>query len=130
MTPFTAPKIRRLAKASVFLAGLGLTAACTATATTPRPSSAGSLSCDIAVTQSGATVTYQGRVHANEAVSGTYSLRLTGPGTNIAQGGPFSARAGETVTIGQANLSGTPARTSAALTLSVNGSTYNCAATQ
>lgn len=130
MTRFTAPQMRRLATASALLAALGLSAACTATATTPLPSSAGPLSCDIAVSQSGGTVTYRGRVQANEAISGTYSLRLTGAGTNIAQGGPFTARAGETVTIGQANLTGPASRYSAALTLSVNGGTYNCAANE
>lgn len=121
MTAFTAPKLRHMLCATVIFAGLGLAAAVSATTTTAP------LACDIAVDQNGHMVSFQGRVQATESLSGTYSLTLSGGGTNIRQGGSFTAPAGEVVTLGQANLSGTPERYDATMTLNVNGATYNCA---
>jgi len=124
MTAFTAPKFHAVATTALVILGLGMTIADSATATTPA---AAPLACDIAVDQNGHMVSFQGRVQATEDLTGTYSLTLRGGGTNIRQGGAFAADAGDLVTLCQANLSGSPDRYDADLTLSVNGATYNCA---
>ncbi len=120
MTGFTAFPLRRALACTVILAGLGLAAASGATTTAP-------LACDITVDQTGRMVHFQGRVQATTPLSGTYSLTLSGGGTNLRQGGAFTAAAGEIVTLGQANLSGTPERYDVDMTLNVGGTIYNCA---
>jgi hypothetical protein len=130
MTALSNTSSRRLLPATVLLAGVGLAAGCAATATTAPIASTRSpaaFSCALDVIQAGRMVAFQGQVQANQPVSGTYSLTLSGGGTNIRQGGPFSARPGETVPVGQATLSGTPDRYDANLGITVNGTTYNCA---
>lgn len=124
MTSKSPLTLRTLLPATVILAGLGIAAVSNATTTT---AASAPLACDIAVDQSGRMVNFQGRVQAHEALTGTYALTLSGGGTNIRQGGAFSAREGEIVTLGQANLSGDPSRYDATMVLSVNGATYNCA---
>jgi hypothetical protein len=69
-------------------------------------------------------------VQASESLSGSYSFSLAGRGTNIRQGGAFTARAGETVTLGQSMLSGDAADYDASLSLTVNGETYRCRAVE
>jgi len=125
MTALSAPTSRRLSPATVLLAGVGLAAGCsTPVVSTLSPAP---LACALEVDQTGPMTRFQGQVQAFEALSGSYSLTLVGGGTNIRQGGPFSARSGETVSLGQANLSGTPGRYDANLSITVNGTTYNCA---
>jgi CsgH protein len=127
MTAFTVSKLRHVLPATLIIAGLGLAVATSATATPTTSSDTAPLACDIAVEQNGRMVSFQGRVQTSEDLTGTYSLSLSGGGTNIRQGGAFSADAGDIVTLGQANLSGTPDRYDVDLTLSVGGATYNCA---
>lgn len=130
MSTFSATSLRRLLPATLILAGVGLVAGCNTTTATPHSRTAyaaAPLACEITAQQNGHMVNFQGRVMANESLSGTYSLTLSGSGTSIRQGGAFTARAGETVTVGQANLSGSADRYNATMTLSVNGGTYNCA---
>ncbi len=126
MTAFTVSKLRHVLPATLIVAGLGLAATTSATATPPA-SEAPPLACDVAVDQNGRMVSFQGRVQADEDVSGTYNLTLSGGGTNIRQGGAFVADAGDIVTLGQANLSGAPDRYDVDLTLSIDGETYSCA---
>lgn len=129
MTAHSAPSPRRLLPAAVLLAGAGLAAGCAVSATAPIAStrSPAAFACALDMDQSGRMVAYQGRLQASEAVSGSYSLTVAGGGTNIAQVGPFSARPGETVTLGQATLAGPPGRYDADLSITVNGTTVNCA---
>jgi len=125
MTARSAPSPRRLSPATVLFAGVGLVAGCTspiASTLSPAP-----ITCTLEVDRNDHMTRFQGQVRASEALSGSYSLTLVGGGTNIRQGGPFSARPGETVSLGQANLSGTPERYDANLSVTVNGTTYNCA---
>ncbi len=125
MTAFTTRKNRRILPAALILAGVGLAAACnTTTATEVRTAP---IACDIAVDEAGRMVTFQGRVQATETVSGSFNLHLTGRGTNIRQGGPFTARAGEIVTLGNSRLSGDADAYDADLSITVNGATYDCA---
>jgi len=126
MTALPVSKLRHVLAAPLIVAGLGLAAASSATATPPVTETA-PIACDIAVDQNGRMVSFQGRVQASHDLSGTYNLTLSGGGTNIRQGGAFAADAGDIVTLGQANLSGTPDRYDADLTLSIDGETYSCA---
>jgi len=120
-------KTRRFFPAALILAGAGLAAACT-TASVAQDTATAPFACQIAVEDTGRATSFRGLVQASESLSGSYSLHLTGRGTNIRQGGGFSARAGETVTLGQSMLSGDAADYTAELTLTVNGATYSCQA--
>ena len=126
MTSLSVSKLRHVIPATLIVAGLGLAAATGATATPPAAETA-PIACDVAVDQNGRMVSFQGRVQASHDLTGTYSLTLSGGGTNIRQGGAFAADAGDIVTLGQANLSGTPDRYDVDLTLSIDGETYSCA---
>jgi len=128
MTALPVSKLRQVLPAALIVAGLGLAATNSATATPPAADTA-PIACDIAIDQNGRMVSFQGRVQASHDLSGTYSLTLSGGGTNIRQGGAFAADAGDIVTLGQANLSGTPDRYDVDLTLSIDGETYSCATT-
>lgn len=124
-SPFVS-RLRQVLPATLIVAGLGLAATNSATATPPAADPA-PIACDVAVEQHGRMVSFQGRVQASEDLSGIYSLTLSGGGTNIRQGGPFAAEAGDIVTLVQANLSGSPGRYDVDLTLSIDGETYSCA---
>ncbi len=118
-------KTRRFLPAALILAGAGVAAACT-TSFADEASSTSPFACEIAVDESGLGTQFLGRLQASEAVTGRYDLSLAGRGTNIRQAGAFAARAGETVTLGQAMLSGPASRYDADLTITVNGATYRC----
>lgn len=122
---------RRMLPAALILAGFGLAAACSSAISTPLQASENApLACEIAADQDGRMIQFQGRLQSNTAISGSYDLTLSGPGTNIRQGGPFRASAGEVVQLGQARLSGNADRYDSELTVTVNGATYRCPATQ
>ncbi len=125
MTASIAPKTRRILLPAMILAGAGLAAACNSTTASPVSTTA-PFACDIAVEEDGRMVNFQGRVQASEAISGSYNLHLSGRGTNIRQGGPFSARAGEIVTLGQSRLSGAPESFDAELSITVDGTEFSC----
>ncbi|WP_071676125.1 curli-like amyloid fiber formation chaperone CsgH [Nioella nitratireducens] len=118
-------KTRRFLPAALILAGAGIAAACTSSIAEETASTA-PFACEIAVDESGASTQFQGRLQANSAVTGRYDLSLAGRGTNIRQAGAFTARADETVTLGQAMLSGPASRYDADLSITVNGVTYRC----
>ena len=114
---------RRFLPAALILAGPGLAAACTSasTATTSAP-----FACEIAVSETATGTRFEGRLQAVERLTGSYTLHLAGRGTNIRQGGAFTARAGETVTLGQSMLSGAASAYDSELTITVNGQSYLC----
>lgn len=87
------------------------------------------IACAITIATEGNLLQLQPVVQANEAVSGIYSLRVEGPGTRMNQGGPFTARAGETLELGRMMMSGTAASLDAELTLTIDGRTYSCPTT-
>ena len=116
---------RRFLPAALILAGAGLAAATTTSSladeTAPAP-----FACQVSVDESGHGTTFRGLVQATESLSGSYSFALAGHGTNIRQGGSFTARAGETVTLGQSMLSGPASAYDTELRLTVDGQTYRC----
>jgi len=121
-------KTRRFLPAALILAGAGFAAACT-TASVAQEAAA-PFACQISVDDTGRATTFRGLVQASESLSGSYSFSLAGRGTNIRQGGPFSAHAGQTVTLGQSMLSGDAADYDVELTLTVGGETYSCRAVE
>ncbi|MEJ6393057.1 curli-like amyloid fiber formation chaperone CsgH [Gymnodinialimonas sp. 2305UL16-5] len=84
------------------------------------------VACVLSADTSGRGLVLEGIVQAHEAVSGIYQLRIEGPGTRMNQGGPFSLSAGQTVQLGQMTTSGSGAGLEAELTLTVDGTTFNC----
>jgi hypothetical protein len=86
------------------------------------------VACVITAEASGNMLTLIPVVQVTEAVSGTYALRVEGPGTRLNQGGPFSARAGETITLGRMMTSGSASSLDADLTLTIDGRDYRCPA--
>jgi len=119
---------RRFLPAALILAGAGVAAACTTSTAAPSDAATVPFACEIAVDETAAGTTFRGLVQANDALSGRYSLRLAGRGTDIRQGGAFDARAGETLTLGQSMLSGAASAYDTDLTVTVDGQSYSCRA--
>lgn len=86
----------------------------------------GPVRCEIKTTRSGGMVTLAGVVHADAVVAGSYSFRVAGGGTDIAQGGEFNTRAGQAETLGQVMLGGRSTVYQASLDVSAGGRTYRC----
>lgn len=88
------------------------------------------LRCVLAVTERGGQLQIEGQVLAAEAVTGRYALTIAQTGRSgqnmIDQSGDFTARAGETVILGSASLSGTAADFDATLTLDYADATLRC----
>jgi hypothetical protein len=115
------------------LAALILTACAMAMGGPPGPASRGvtgtpgaPFACALDIRQEGNAVALAGSVEARSALQGTYALRIRGAGTSIDQGGDFAARAGETVGIGDARLSGRAADLDATMTITVGGRSVPC----
>ncbi|OLP55627.1 hypothetical protein BJF92_08095 [Rhizobium rhizosphaerae] len=121
-----------------------LTAACAlvliplgavATMTTATPTTAKSLSpaqlCEIDATSDDGLVKLDALVHADSALSGSYSFRVEksggGGSSTINQGGQFDARAGETATLGSVSLGSGGARYKATLDVRIGAKTVTCA---
>ncbi len=84
------------------------------------------IACTITVERSNGGLLLEPIVQASEAVTGIYQLRVEGPGTRMNQGGPFSARAGQTVQLGRMMLGGTGSNLEAEMTLTIDGRAYSC----
>jgi len=89
------------------------------------------LSCEITKSTANGALVLRGVVHAEEAVSGTYRLTVTGSGggnrSNISQGGRFSAGQGETANLGMVMLGNRGASYDARLEIEADGLGYQCA---
>lgn len=107
--------------AALIVAGLG------AAFSAASASQAGSqpVQCEIATQKSsGGMTVIEGRVHAPEAISGTYNLKISGPGANISQGGDFEASAGKVAVLSSVALSGSGQRIT--LDVTADGHTASC----
>ena len=117
----------KLAAAAVGFAALGAAAGGGGNATADAPMS-GPVRCEIQATSAGGMTTLEGVVHADIAVAGTYSFRVSGGGnggsSNISQGGPFSAAPGASMPLGQVMLS--KGAYEAILSVSFDGETISC----
>ncbi|MEX3017494.1 curli-like amyloid fiber formation chaperone CsgH [Gymnodinialimonas hymeniacidonis] len=130
MTKFSKSRAA-LGLAAISSAVLGCTAISAEPADLTREAhaqAAAPIACVITAEAQGSMLTLAPVVQASEAVSGIYSLRVEGPGTRLNQGGPFSARAGETVTLGRMMTSGSASSLDAELTLTIDGREYRCPA--
>lgn len=115
--------------AAITTAVLGCTAISAETDTVTREAhaqTAAPVACVININTTGRGLTLEPLVQATDAVSGMYQLRVEGPGTRMNQGGPFSARAGQTVELGRMQMSGSAASLDAELTLTIDGREYSC----
>jgi hypothetical protein len=83
-------------------------------------------SCALRARQEGGSVVLEGLVTAREAVSGTYEMRVRGPGVSIDQAGGLSVAASETVQLGEAMMSGHASDYDTSLTVTIGGQTYAC----
>ena len=97
------------------------------------PPSGSGLRCALAVTEAGGQVQIEGQVQATATVSGRYALTVAQTGqagqSFINQAGDFTARAGETLTLGSASVSGSVADYDATLTLDYADMTLSCPVT-
>ena len=102
-----------------------------ATMTTAKTLESGSQFCDIGATPAGGgMVKLDALVHADKAVSGSYTFRVekTGGGgsSTINQGGDFDAKAGQTATLSTVSLGGKGAQYKATLDVTIGGKTMSC----
>jgi hypothetical protein len=114
---------------AISTAVLGCTAISAETDTVTREAhaqSAAPIACAININTSGNGLLLEPVVQATTAVSGIYQLRVEGPGTRMNQGGPFTARPGQTVELGRMQMSGSAASLNAELTLTIDGRNYSC----
>jgi hypothetical protein len=95
----------------------------------PPGSDAGSFRCEIQAKPMGGMTSLAAVVHANVAMSGSYSFKVAsgsrGGSSNINQGGPFAAKGKELVTLGTVSV-GPGAAYNATLTVTANGVTATC----
>lgn len=108
--------------------GSAVLMACTAGATgTGQPAAtASSPVCEILTRSSGGMTIIEGVVTSPSALSGSYTLRVSGSGTNIRQGGDFAAAAGEKTMLGQVSLGGNARAYAINLTVEASGKTIPC----
>lgn len=115
--------------AAISTAVLGCTAISAETADVTREAhaqSAAPISCSLAIGTNNGLLQIEPVIQATTAVSGIYQLRVEGPGTRMNQGGPFSARAGQTLELGRMMTSGSASSLDAEMTLTIDGQTYRC----
>lgn len=87
--------------------------------------------CEIGATPAGGgMVKLDALVHADRALSGSYTFRVekTGGGgsSTINQGGDFDAKAGDTATLSSVSLGAKGARYKATLDVTIGGKTVSC----
>jgi len=71
----------------------------------------------------------EGRVTAAGPAQGSYALRISqGTATRISQGGDFTLRAGEQLSLGQAQFSGSGGTLAASFTVESGGVRHDCPA--
>jgi hypothetical protein len=95
----------------------------------PGGAASGPLRCEIQKKTSGSMMSLAAVVHADQALSGSYTFRVTsgsrGGSSNVNQGGAFSAEANAAVTLGTVML-GADAAYTANLSVMSNGATVAC----
>lgn len=93
-------------------------------------SAGGPVRCEIRAVPQGGLLSLTALVEADRAVTGRYTLEVEGAGrgggTQLNQGGPFTASAGRAQTLGSVTLSGRGALYDVALDVTVGGRTVSC----
>jgi len=108
--------------------GSAILMACTAGATDTAQigATASSPACEIITRNLGGMTVIEGVVTSDKAVSGSYSLRVSGSGTNIRQGGEFDAAANEKTVLGKVSLGGSTRAYDIDLKVEADGRTLPC----
>lgn len=88
-------------------------------------SAAGPLRCEIVAASSGGMTSIEAVALAERALSGSYQLKISGPGANISQGGEFDIASGRKTTLGSAMLGGGRGY-DVRLEVSAGGKTVSC----
>jgi hypothetical protein len=83
-------------------------------------------SCELLARPTGRGTELEGRLDARDAFSGSYELRVRGPGVAVDQAGELSLAAGQSALLGQASLSGNLSSLDASLTVTGQGRTVTC----
>jgi hypothetical protein len=108
---------------------LGLGVAAATIGTGQAGSSAGPLRCEIEATRQGPMVSIAGLVHADAPLAGSYRFKVAsaggGGGSNISQGGNFSAGPGVPAMLGRVSLGGNSIY-DATLEVAADGLTVEC----
>lgn len=86
----------------------------------------GALRCEIAAEVSGGATRIAGLAYADKALSGSYRLRVSGPGASIDQNGEFDAAAGGSAMLGQVMLGGDARSYDVRLEVKAAGHTASC----
>ncbi len=88
----------------------------------------GPFTCAIEQSSTGAMTVLTSRVRAETSANftGSYRFAVTGPGTNIRQGGGFVIEPGQTKILGTVMLSGAASQYDASLTVTANGGAVEC----
>jgi hypothetical protein len=119
----------KAAAAGAALAAIGFAAGAGNAGATGEAETSGPVRCEIQASSAAGMTTLQGVVHADTAVTGTYSFRVTGSGgggsSNIQQGGMFAAGPEGPAELGQVMLSGGSAY-DARLEITADGTTLEC----
>ena len=93
--------------------------------------SLGPVRCEIRATPDGGMVSLEALAHTDRNVSGTYSFHVESAGrtggTNIEQGGAFSAAPGKPATLGTVTLDAKGTVFDAKLEVTVDGKSIGCA---
>jgi hypothetical protein len=82
--------------------------------------------CEIVTKTSDGMIAIEALAHAKKATSGSYNLTISGPGTNLDQGGAFDAKASQSITLGSAMLSANGSGLDIELEVHANGTTSKC----
>ncbi|MGX7873451.1 curli-like amyloid fiber formation chaperone CsgH [Mesorhizobium sp. ORM6] len=122
--------VNRSRRVIAALAGVLVSAAAVATMAS-ADQSVGPVRCEVSVTPEGGMVSLEALAHADRNMSGTYSFHVESAGrtggTNIEQGGPFSAAPGKPAALGTVTLNAKDAVYDARLEITVDGKSIGCA---
>ncbi|KQT82762.1 curli-like amyloid fiber formation chaperone CsgH [Aurantimonas sp. Leaf443] len=86
----------------------------------------GPAACEIRVSRQAGTIGLTALATAENTISGSYSLSVSGTGTNIQQSGPFHAVPGRPATLGTVTLGSNGGTYQANLDLTIAGDTLSC----
>ena len=87
--------------------------------------SAGDFACGVSTTTKGNMMTVEGQLLSPTDLAGDYRFALKSGGTNVSQGGQFSAAAKSQVSLGQVMINA-GSNVSVDFTVTTGGKTYDC----
>lgn len=124
----------RKSRAPALFLGLslaGFAAACSVASATADTAARQPLRCEVALDALPGATRIEGVLSTRTATSGSYTMAITsrsaGGTSTILQSGDFTARAGETVRLGETTLSGSPASHRVDLSVTAAGQSLRCA---